>query len=336
MKHYMTFPILLVALVLSGCAQEAIEQKTIDPNYIEDGGFEFTFGVPEGFKVTAADRGANIYYEPNPTVVRYNLYHGETDEMQGIEQAIENGFENPLDVGDANNIRIMNGSLTPGQDYFFAVEAFNSEGESSGLTSTKSITIRDFEGVEVGYQVELRACISGDNKALFRFEEGRMYLDHMDDADQDRLPGHGGDKCIYDGVSLTLRKLVDNQPSGPYYFLPPGTNGKKVFDSVGEYIQIFNEESSNPDFFNMITDEPMTVSMDGDIRKVCQGGLFNKYRVKARDAFGPVEDDDPIDTIEIHTKNCASGNWTSFTNSKDNVIKFNLFFQVEQFIDGED
>ncbi|MCB0272418.1 MAG: hypothetical protein KDD46_05335 [Bdellovibrionales bacterium] len=322
-------------ITLFGCGPKAADKKTIDPNYIEDGGFTYTFGVPQNFKVAEADLGASISYTPNDTVHHYMLYHGLTEALEGIPEAIATGHDNPLDVGEANIIRITNGSLQPSTEYFFAVEAFNSVNESSGLTEVKSLTVRDLVGVEVTYKARLYACVSGDNVTHFRFKEGKLELANSNDADQDRLPGHGNDndhnRCQFDGVRLELQKMVGGNPTGPYYRFPPGgPDVKKVFNHVGDYIQL-NVSGSISDFANMITDEPMTVSLDGEMKKVCQGGLTDKYRVRSRDdGFGPVEDDDPINMIEIDTSKCARNNWTTFHTERDNVIEFNLHFQTAE------
>lgn len=328
MKKITTLLTAVFALSLLACGPKTAEKKAIDPNYIEDGGFEYTFGVPKNFKVAEADLGATISYDPNPTVKKYMLYHGLTDALEGIPEAIETGHENPLDVDDANIIRITDGSLMPSTEYHFAVEAFNSENESSGLTEVKSITVRDLIGTEVVYKAKLYACISGDNKTIFAFKEGKLVLTYSEDSDTDRLPGQGDNLCEYEGVKLVLERVEGGEPTGIKYLFPAGQNTKKIFGSVGDYIQL-NLETTHPDFANMVTEEPMTVAMDGEMRKRCQGGTgINKYRVKARDDYGPVEDDDPINTIEIDTTKCAQNNWTTFHTSRDNVIEFNLIFQT--------
>ena len=128
-----------------------------------------------------------------------------------------------------------------------------------------------------------------------------MILISMDDSSQNRLPGHGGDKCQFDGINLEFQKMVNGEPSGNRRYFPDlqTNSGKKVFDTVGDYI-LLNVQDSIADFAGMVTDEPMTIGLDGEIKKACQGGTgLKKYRVKSRDDFGDVEDDDPINTLKI-------------------------------------
>ncbi|MCB1198217.1 MAG: hypothetical protein KDK51_07575 [Deltaproteobacteria bacterium] len=326
--------IIMAMFVLTHCGPKQAEKKTIDPNFFEDGGFKYTFGVPEEFSVSEADLGATISYAPNPTVKSYKLHFGDTEELLGTPLATANGFDSPLDVGDANIIRIQNGSLPAGSEFYAAVEAFNSEGKSSGLTAIKSITVRDLIGVEVAYRARLYACVSGKTMTRFSFEEGKLVLSASintsknEDSAIDELPGQGGKNCAFEGVKLELQKIINGNAAGPFYRFPE-EDTLKIYQTHDDFIAL-NVTGSHPDFENMVTTEPMTVGFDGEMRKNCQNGGLDKYSVKARDGYGPVEDDDPINTIQIDTSKCSKNNWTTFHTHPDfdNIIEFNLFFQT--------
>lgn len=344
--QYMNIKSLITMCVVTAflaCGPQVAKQKPVDPNLFEDGGFEYVFGKPSNFRVSAADLGATISYDANPTVSSYNLYMGEGSEenLDGIANAIQVGIESPHDVEKANIIRISSPSLEFGKTYYFATEAFNNEGTSSGLTDIRSITVRDLEGVEVKYRAKLFACVSGKTITRFTFKDGKMVLTYSYDEGRNEptenggFPGQGENKCEFEGVKLELQAYEGDEPSGPVFRFPEGTDGKKVFTALDQFIQIKDVDSSNSDIANLVVDEQMTVVRE-EYRKQCQGSGTGKYRVKVRDGGnGPVEDDDPIDTLEINTEHCARNNWTTFHNASvssqgDNVIEFDLFFQTGQ------
>src|SRR5690606_25193533 len=137
--------LLVSSLFMFNCGQPQLKSEPVctqGTDCLNDGGFEYVFEKPKQFKVGEADRGATLSWEANPKVAKYLLHSGMDENLGGITD-VANPPANPLDIDNANIIRITDGSLNLSTQYCFAVEALDASGTSAGITAPKCLTVRD-------------------------------------------------------------------------------------------------------------------------------------------------------------------------------------------------
>lgn len=300
--------ILLAGIFLFVGCKQGIEPKTVIEDPKDAPSFKYNFETPSNYTVTKVDGGVNIFFDPNPTADHFMLYFDDTEgELDGFPGSIGSPVATSF-----NSIMLKGSAFTPGETYYFAVSAADSDGTETTKTSTNSVTIDDLPGVAYTFNVELNTCIN--ESVRFVFEDGMLKLENQSGG----KPGQDN-KCKFqnadgDNKSGTWVKLTPSGSGNSYVFPADGTNQPHNFDNGAIDL---SPTGAHPIFSQMVTTEEMVITeFETKMDEKCPGTWSGKRYEVIQEGPGKVLFD---------LRNCGDEKWEKFYFG--DAIKFKLTFQ---------